>query len=238
MFYYYYDDFFSCLLLLREINGFGCDEDTTPRFSGCGINECQFGQFGDIEDGCNASQWNKCSYSNCNIRNQPCGPAFSATETPYDVRPLSRKERVNILEELIEDRERDIYQAGLIRRMQIHRRANRNTPAICQAILEGADISKREITEMLLEDVAMDCVFDKLTSKLTRNVSGHRNADHITGNISAGFPNVPTKDRVQNSARNARIDKVLGKIVDTLSSPYVANEIVQMGVVDDLIEPN
>ncbi|ORY44177.1 hypothetical protein BCR33DRAFT_717253 [Rhizoclosmatium globosum] len=127
----------------------------------------------------------------------------------------------NIVDELVQDRQRDELQADLIKQLIKKSSTTTNRMGVVQALLSGQNIPKSTVAKLLTQDFIMDQVTQGLVTKILDDKVTNRNADHIIYDLVTGNPHLPhPNQRAAVERENFLIDDLTAKAVQRVTSPY------------------
>lgn len=141
-----------------------------------------------------------------------------------------------VVNELIEDRQRDRHQAHLLKQLFKSVRANRNRNLIVRAIAAGDRVSPQQACHLLCADWVLDHVTGLIINRIFNDKICNRNADQILCNLSTGRTHIshPAENIAQQE--NAMFDCQLERIVNRVTSPRAIKRLIRSGVAEDLVE--
>ncbi|KAJ3124090.1 hypothetical protein HK100_011366 [Physocladia obscura] len=143
--------------------------------------------------------------------------------------------KTNIVDELLEDRERDELQALLIKKLIKSSSTTRNRVGIIQALVSGQNVAPQTIAKLLAQDCIMDHMSKKIICNLLDDFVANRHADHIIHDLVLNIPHLPDQNQKIVTRENFIKDKMAVKHVQKLTAPN-ANKIVTKDCILDPFE--
>ncbi|KAJ3063550.1 hypothetical protein HDU98_000678, partial [Podochytrium sp. JEL0797] len=135
--------------------------------------------------------------------------------------------KANIVDELVQDRQRDEIQAHLIKQLIRKSSTNRNRMGLIQALVSGQHVPRPVISELLAEDAIMDYMTDSCVKNLLNESVESRNADHIIFDLASGRPHLPHPEQKAIAERENFIkNQIRLKVVQRFTPPYANKRIV------------
>jgi len=145
-------------------------------------------------------------------------------------------EKKQIVKDLLTDRQRDQFQSHIIFHLLSERQANRNRLPLLKSLIAGEQVSKKEIFELLCEDLVLDRITDEIVYKIILDHVKNRFADGIIENLGCGEIHLPHEGQRSIENMNARVDKVFAKLALKVTHPQAIKKVIKTGIVEDLME--
>ncbi|KAJ3109597.1 hypothetical protein HK100_003272, partial [Physocladia obscura] len=142
----------------------------------------------------------------------------------------------NIVDELLEDRERDELQALLIKKLLKSSSTTRNRAGIIQALVSGQNIPPQVIAKLLAEDCIMDHMSKKIICKLLQDSVNNRHADHIIHDLVLDVSHLSDQNQKIVTRENFIKDNMTVKHVQKLTAPNASKKIVTPECISEFFE--
>jgi len=141
-----------------------------------------------------------------------------------------------VVNELTHDRERDEFQARLLKKLIKSRKNNRNRNLIVQALIAGERVPSQQICQLLCEDWVLDNMTEGLATRILDDQVNNRNADQIIKDYCKGRVHRPRRGQADTERENITFNQFLGKAVKRATHPQFIQSLAKGGLVDDFIE--
>ncbi|KAI8611312.1 hypothetical protein BC830DRAFT_1172001 [Chytriomyces sp. MP71] len=183
------------------------------------------------------------------------GHLMNAMRHMHNVHPI---EKLNVTKELMEDRQRDEFQAALIQKLLKPTSTTRNRVGLVQALLSGEQVPPTTVAALLAEDWLMDHISASMVGKLVQDGVENRHADHIAYDFATGRAHVPhphqeilerevicagfvAGDIAMTNSSSLRMqnfikDQLAAKAVQRLTAPYAHKRIARPEIIEQLLQ--
>ncbi|KAJ3119457.1 hypothetical protein HK100_000305 [Physocladia obscura] len=162
--------------------------------------------------------------------NEWCGGEQNKSQSPCQIM------KNNIVDELLEDRERDELQALLIKKLLKPSSTTRNRVGLIQALVSGQNVPPQVVAKLLAEDCVMDHMSKKIIMKLLNDSVNNRHADHIIHDLVLDIPHFPEQSQKNVTRQNFIKDNMTVKHVQKLTAPNASKKIVTPNCISELFE--
>ncbi|ORY44068.1 hypothetical protein BCR33DRAFT_717170 [Rhizoclosmatium globosum] len=199
-----------------------------------GLNQRYYGRQ-NIGRGAFSKPWMNALENDCYNNNQ--FSSYSHHHSGINARNMMHAAKANIVDELVQDRQRDELQADLIKQLIKKSSTTTNRMGVVQALLSGQNIPKSTVAKLLTQDFIMDQVTQGLVTKILDDKVTNRNADHIIHDLVTGNPHLPhPNQRAAVERENFLIDDLTSKAVQRVTSPYANQRFASADRVANVLE--
>ncbi|KAJ3067174.1 hypothetical protein HDU98_009620 [Podochytrium sp. JEL0797] len=145
--------------------------------------------------------------------------------------------KANIVDELVQDRQRDEIQAHLIKQLIRKSSTTRNRMGLIQALVSGQYVPRPVIAQLLAEDFIMDYACDNMVKKIVNDSVNNRHADHIIFDLASGRPHLPHPEQKAIADRENFIkDQFAIQGVQRVTAPYANKKIITDEYITSVLE--
>ncbi|KAJ3247082.1 hypothetical protein HDU77_008723 [Chytriomyces hyalinus] len=165
-----------------------------------------------------------------------CHPAMMGGVGGMGGMGLIQAVKANIAKELIQDRERDVLQAHLVKKLLKKKASTRNRVCLVQALLSGQPVPPMAIAYMLGQDFIMDHITEGMVHKIMDDSVENRHANYIIKDVIRGRPHLPSPQAAACARENCLIDRLACKAVKRVTHPFAHKRIAKPHLVRDVLE--